>query len=889
MKGAEHMELTEHCRELAAATADAGQWVTRNAALVRNERETLLRELRRAGRIFRRCARAASRKMCAGVFGPSQAGKSYLISALARDARGNLMARFDGELRDFIREINPEGGKESTGLVTRFTMSRPSGLPQGFPVQLRLLSETDIVKIIANSYFADCEHKEDPESDIDATLRALEGRAGQGDAHIDLDALEDLREYLREFRSKARAAELEHRYWDRAQDLGPRLALEDRIRLYALIWDEVPELTGLLRQLLLALDSLGQAGEAFCPLDALIPRDKSIIDVTTLAGLDTGSGEQLPVVTPEGRRADLPRAVVTALTAELTIVMESSPDDYFEHTDLLDFPGYRSREKYMNLRYELQREGTLRNMFLRGKVAYLFQRYCAERELTSMLLCIGPSNQEVKDLPGVINDWIAGTHGKDPESRRDKEVSLFLVLTKSDMEFEEKAGDGGPGGRWDNRLHASLLDFFGQQYDWPRNWDGRPFNNLFLLRNPNFHFNAVLTYDGDTETGIREDQLPRVALLRSAFLQSELVAGHFRHPQASWDALMSLNDGGIGLIRQSLRPLCDPAIKAAQIRQTLDDTRRPLLDRLRAFYKTDDKEEERQQKKKRLFRLFQILGSSQNRPRLGLLLRSFTVCDRDIRAMHEEAARRFRARMEEQAAPGGDAAAPPAPVDDAALEDWDPFSDGPAPSPAGATAGEAGAEAPENDETAFFAAHIESGWVSRLHGLAEDPAMQACFRLPEQDFSWLVSELATGAARLRLQEKMADAFRQTGRYINTSREGILRQQASMAARIINGYVDWLGLAPGDGPEARTVRDEKGRAFELFVPPPPVGDFPALQEERADYAGVWFSDWLKAFYALGMANVSFDGAQTIDIEENNALGAILRQMEAGPAGSRSGSR
>ena len=71
------------------------------------------------------------RKMCAGVFGPSQAGKSYLISALARDTEGNLQARFGAEMHDFISEINPEGGKESTGLVTRFTMTRPESLPEG--------------------------------------------------------------------------------------------------------------------------------------------------------------------------------------------------------------------------------------------------------------------------------------------------------------------------------------------------------------------------------------------------------------------------------------------------------------------------------------------------------------------------------------------------------------------------------------------------------------------------------------------------------------------------------------------------------------------------------------------------------------------------------------
>ena len=46
----------------------------------------------------------------------------------------NLNALFGNESHDFISEINPEGGKsESTGLVTRFTMTRPRDLPDGFP------------------------------------------------------------------------------------------------------------------------------------------------------------------------------------------------------------------------------------------------------------------------------------------------------------------------------------------------------------------------------------------------------------------------------------------------------------------------------------------------------------------------------------------------------------------------------------------------------------------------------------------------------------------------------------------------------------------------------------------------------------------------------------
>lgn len=118
-------------------------------------------------------------------------------------------------------------------------------------------------------------------------------------------------------------------------------------------------------------------------------------------------------------------------------------------------------------------------------MAYLFERYKTDLELTSMLLCIGPSNQEVQDLPAVINDWVSDAAGKTPELRQGRHTTLFLVLTKFDMEFEKKKGALDDETRWSNRLHASLLDFFGKQHDWPEQWTpDQPFNNTYWLRNP---------------------------------------------------------------------------------------------------------------------------------------------------------------------------------------------------------------------------------------------------------------------------------------------------------------------------------------------------------------------------------------------------------------------
>ena len=888
------MELATYCADLAQACTDDGAWVTRNGELVRGEQEGLLKELRRAARVFRRCSRAAGRKMCAGVFGPSQAGKSYLISALARDAGHSLLAVFGNQTKDFISEINPEGGKDSTGLVTRFTMTQPKDLPPDHPVQIRLLSETDLVKIIANTYYADCEHKEAPQSDIGATLKALKQRAqslpaGSGSPSADLDALEDLREYLvKDFRAKARVQELERSYWDQALALGPVLDLEGRVRLYSLIWDEVEPFTGLLRQLLKALDSLGYAERAYLPLDALIPRDTSIIDVATLAGLDDPARAKaegsLDVLTPAGVHASLPRAVVTALTAELTIVMREKPAPYFDHTDLLDFPGYRSRYKLDDVRRELGKEGMLKELFLRGKVAYLFQRYCAERELTSMLLCIGPSNQEVQDLPGVIDEWVRTTHGERPEDRVGRPPSLFFILTKFDMEFEDKKGAPSLESRWDNRLHASLLDFFGKQHDWPAHWTPeRGFDNIFLLRNPNFRFDAVMEYDGDQEKGIRPERQDYVARLQSAFLQSPLVAAHFRDPARAWDEAMKLNDGGITYIRESLSPLCNPDIKRDQLLQNVQATREAVERRLAAFYRTDDREEIRKQKLLLIHNLFNRLGQLETQQgRVGQLLHSLTISDADIADMHPEATRRFLELADappEAAPPAEGEPAPELDMDTVNVASWNPFAQAPAPAAPAQEAPAAASQAAEPaDEAAFFAAYVESRWIERLHQLADDAASQQYFLLPGKEFSDLVNELSTGAARLALRDAMAEAFRRVSAYANTSRESIARKEAAIAAGILNSYVDWLGLDPRKNDEkARTVALPGSPGAVVFTPEPGVEGTPHLEEARSAWSRRWLGDWLNALAALIMGNVDFDGEQTLNVEENMALGAILHRL------------
>ncbi|MEO0361880.1 MAG: virulence factor SrfC family protein, partial [Pseudomonadota bacterium] len=523
--------LARSLADLDAGATKAQAWVeeaSEASATVAQQSDSLLEAARHARLASRRLAHAAKRNNCVGVFGPSQAGKSYLVSALARPGGegedDRLTIRFGDARHDFLRELNPPGDRESTGLVTRFTI-RPGEVDPDFPVEARLLTEIDVAKILANSFFLDF----DPnamtvppvdESDVREALAAAERAARPGaTAHLDDIALFELTLYFRQnFRSRIGVFDRTD-FWRRLIALGGRLDLRGRAALLSLLWGRIPEFTELYLHLVEALESIGHATDARVAVDGVLPREagsppepNTIIDVAVLARLRTKrDAEDLIALRPvrEGvaeAEAKLSRATLSALIAEVSLAIDDRPWPFFEHTDLLDFPGARSRLKLLKMPEEPEAgEEQLRELFLRGKIAYLFQRYTDELELTSMLLCMPPSVAEVKDLAGMVKRWIDATHGATPERRKAVRNALFLVLTKHDMQFVEKGGetDESRMGIWDKRLHASLLELYGKD-GWPKDWDGAPFDNVYFLRNPGMKQVHLMRYSD--EAALREDR-----------------------------------------------------------------------------------------------------------------------------------------------------------------------------------------------------------------------------------------------------------------------------------------------------------------------------------------------------------------------------------------------
>lgn len=885
------LKLAQDCEALAVAASEGVTWL-KSAALqsptVAQQAPSLVSELQKVRNQSRKLARAARRRMCVGVFGPSQAGKSYLVSILAsRDGRP-LQARFADKSYDFLREINPPGNRESTGLVTRFGLGL-SDVSAEFPVRVRLLTQTDIVKILGNSFLLDFDHQKAEFQGPDgasirkrlAELRAKAQPTPVGD--LDADDVLDLIEYFDTFFAGV-TAELRTDYWREAIDLAPRLSGHDRARLWSVLWYDFEPFTDLYLTLYEGLQKLAFAPEALLGMDALIPREKSIIDVLTLDRLGADSDDTLQVrpKQADGRFSTdtrLPRSLVCALTAELNVAIAEKPWDFFDHTDLLDFPGARSRLKLAKLDDVAKTKGVaeganpLRELLLRGKVAYLFQRYSAERELSAILLCIPDGNQEVRDLSDMMTAWIDQTIGATPADRARQKNALFLVLTKMDREFEQKAGETEESRhlRWSARLGNSLVNNF--RGEWPLNWNGRPFDNTFWLRNPTVIDERLMDYDGSRETGVADAFAQRATELRRHFIDNEDVRRHFADPARAWDEAFRANDGGVSYLVKSLIPVCDPAIKRAQVRGQLDVQIRRLVDRLAGFHSASDGDA-RAKKRDLVHIVLRGLANVIQQQLFGELVAALQIADTALREIYFRIA---TARPADEApSRNGKSQASVAQSTGAAVDLGAIFADvfgeeaaRSAPTPSGVL----------EDRAERFAREAADYWLENMRRIGADEKALSHFGVDRQHLGWLIDELIVGAHRLKLIDQLSQEVRALENAANAKWEEIAERQVRTASSALNGYVSALGFdklpvdqRPGLPPNAPTRR--------VFEHPTVMADgVPVLSEDPAPIYADYCKDWMRAFLQLAMDNVGYEGGREITPEQNDRLGAILRAVPA----------
>lgn len=884
----EQDDLAAQCADVADLTGQALSWIEdpENVALVGSETKSLVQMMRRAGRRARRLGRAAQTRMSVSVFGPSQAGKSFLVSVLARPEDGPLVADFGGPggALDYIREINPEGEGESTGLVTRFTMDR-NATPDGYPVRLTLLSEADIIRTLVNSFFMDGDRSEpSPEAgEIAAHLDRFKTRAGAARPGLDFDDVHEIGEYFEAAFGREAYAVALRPFWDEAATIAPGLSGAERADFFALLWGGHVAFSDLYAKMAAALEQLGHPGEVFAGLDALVPRDASIIDVKTLSG--AADAAPLSVVTATGTPVQLPRSVICGLAAELVLPMQSLPSPIFAETDLLDFPGARNRfEQDLSKAFASGADEILPELLLRGKVAYLFDRYVQNQEITSMLLCVPDSNMETVDLPGLVQNWIGATHGATASLRAQSDCVLFMVLTKFDKHLSDSAAEGGDETRFDRRMSASLLEKFGRgNDDWVREWvPGQPFTNCFWLRNPNYYVDGLMDYDDSKrERQIRSDKQARVAELRAGCLAAPAVGQHFADPGAAWDAALALNDGGVSYLTGALARVCKPDSKLRQIAAQLDQVRTELKQSIGPFHVSDDVESRIAEKQEAATQVIDDLEQALARHRFAAILSSLMVDQDEIEGRIARVPSSVRISSAVSAASGvAETATQPAEAPALQRPARPARPDRPART-VGTDAPEPVAEPERSAEIRtmtleqFQAETALETWIDRLKSFRDDRGRRTAYGMGDTTTGDLVAELIHAARRTGLGARTAAQLQEVNFGLNVEKQA---QPASiLGAESINRFVSTLGMLDIDPAQRPQVQGADGGTRAIFDAPAASDSVDDLPSQPLALAEQMWTDWVFALDAVFVANAKDGAGGEINIEQNLRLGQILTAL------------
>ncbi|APZ04636.1 type III secretion system effector [Kosakonia cowanii JCM 10956 = DSM 18146] len=863
---------------------EAIEWINavrQNAPRLNTEADRLTINLRRSRNKARRLALAAAKPMTIGFFGLSQAGKSYLISALAAGENGKLETRLGGKQLDFLTHINPPGGgKEATGLVTRFSRRQVGG-DERWPVTLQLFSEIEMGKILANAFIHDFNQEkfdwQYDEGRINDLLASLtKRRRPTRVAGISEDDVVSLWDYLSRHAEKSQSRLALH-YWPQAITLAPWLTPEDRGQLFSVLWGEVAGLTEAYIRFAQTLHRLGGAQEVWAPLSTLVSEENgllvqrdSIMNVDMLERLNTETDiriEVCPVV--QGQAAapvTLSLAELTALTVELHIpLVASTREPLFETVDLLDFPGYRGRlgvESMDDTRRAVNNEESnpLAQLILRGKVAYLFERYTENQEMNVLVVCTASTKQsDVKEVGGVLDEWIRYTQGADAEARGRRLPGLIWALTMFDLRISQGLSQEeailrqswGLGGM----IKMAMTERFGQ-YKWMQEWQrGQAFNNTFLVRKPRQQTPFIRISDGN-EAAFSEENLPQLQLMRKTFLEDEAVNRYVASPDEAWDAMLELNDGGMRRMADYLSTVARPEVKLERIAEQLQEIRDELIEGgLGNWYQPDGEEDAA--KKAQIAR--DILDVLKKRSGMhGELLLRLVPTRRDLQALYLQQTT--------------------LPVQEEAPEELDIFDIG-----VGAAFGaEAPAATTYSHEIAFAHQSVQH-WINHLRGLSESPALLNYINLPRPIIDALADELITALLRLRIEEKLVEAM------TNTEQAGVLLEQmvdrqVSRILHVMGDFITWLGYL--EMPAAKRPTRLNMPDQHIFTRPSQCDSVVWKDDERLarltpqqlNYTAMFIIDWLVGLESLITENAGHSAGREISVAQNEKLGAIIRQIQ-----------
>lgn len=615
-------------------------WVRKNKPEQYDQKFIPLIECRKE---LKKVMRAAINNPGIAAFGKSQVGKSYLISCLLQDNGKPFMVKAgDGEY-NFVKDINPPseegGGRESTGVVSRFSSfkRRPSAYSRELPVMVNTFSLTDVILILADSYYHDITERSshsDREVEMlcDSITETYRAKPVIANPVIGADDVLYMKDYFKKHNTEAQSIN-RSAFFDRVALVIDRVPTSEYVNIFSNLWYKNPNVTNLYNVLYDILRTFDFAQNIYLPIDSVLHhgvKEDTIMSVQCLNQiLDDRQAFTTDVYLQEGgqfvkRATGFSKSGICAICSEVIFKIEESflasksrydfshiaPDvaqrlthddiemEMLRDNDLLDFPGARSR---LELKEEsVSDKGTLLNCFLRGKVAYLFNKFNEELGINILLYSHHNKDNDVSYLFKLVEEWVNTYVGATPEERRRKlettEVSpLFYIGTMFNLDMQqgvEKTIPTEPSihQRWKGRFDTVMNGqcFRRENVDWLKNWtrEGENFQNSYMLRDYKFSGPKAGLYQGFQETG-REQELimseEYYQMMRKTFIEDEYVRQYCADPALSWDVAASMNNDGTLWVMQNLDKVAKRMDKARE--QQFQDIIRKNISRVYTLMK----------------------------------------------------------------------------------------------------------------------------------------------------------------------------------------------------------------------------------------------------------------------------------------------------------------
>jgi hypothetical protein len=624
-------------------------------------------------------------------------------------------------------------------------------------------------------------------------------------------------------------------YWRNAARLAPYLDAKSRTELYSLLWGKIPQFTSLFLELKQALDLIGHREWAFVRLNSISDRlpGRTVLHVETMKqGLadNLAMSEMGEIAVESGQTFNIRKPVITALACELRAQLSSKPWDFFESTDLLDFPGARSRKGQRRDQFfsDQSEPCPIGEAFLRGKVAVMFDNYASDLDLNTLVACHRAEQNSVVSFPGLVEDWVKRTHGATAAERQGRRVNLFMAVTFCDRLFDQSLGQA--------RLDVSLnnqLSFLSSFSDSIAEWaPGQPFRNTYLVRNPAgkklgdwFEIEEIddVNY---VETAVRADRKERLEEYRRRFLETEIAQTFFDEADERFRAILEPNDGGVSYLARALGPACNAGVKYEQILPKASSLRTSVYEALSPFHEGYGAEERVAQREAAINEIIEIL-----RQDLSSIPRFVTEFH-----CHQGQISRLYTNFKQTNLLG----------------------------------------VRNNDEAPpTFGDIVLRGWASSLERTCADADRAARYRLKTDQMKRVAGELEAAFRMVDMAANIQEAVDRIAEFSPGSPRHADQVGASVEV-MINTFVSYLGCAG-------SILISEQPAGKLFEQEPALSKagFPELKPRLGDMAAArtaYMTDWLAALTLLTRTNARSTRGGLIDLEQNARLGDILKDFE-----------